>query len=202
MVGGRFLVGFTLWEAKGGVPPLKKIKIFGKIFSQRIDRKSQKISATLASPFGRDKCSKKVWVNLTPPPCVIGLRGLEGIHSLSKSQLHIFLQGALDVVVFCSWIKLHHDNEILFNLINYQIELFDCTHSSIKVIRWINTLLNMFHANHIWNIKYFPQTYQGQSKHKLTSDGLGRALPSLILSFLFLPMNTSDNWEPCWASLL
>ena len=107
-------------------------------------------------------------------------------------------------LVFCYWIKLHHDNEILFNLINYQIELFDCTHSSIKVIRWINTLLNMFHANHIWNIKYIPQTYQGQSKHKLSSDGLGRALPSLILSFLFLPMNTTDNREPCWcwASLL
>ena len=34
--------------------------------SQRIDRKSKKNSATLAWPFGRDKCSKKVWVNLVP----------------------------------------------------------------------------------------------------------------------------------------
>ena len=117
---------------------------------------------------------------------IIGCRDIKGTRSL------IFLGHP---VVFCYWIKLHHDNEILFNLINYQIELFDCTHSSIKVIRWINTLLNMFHANHIWNIKYFPQTYQGQSKHKLT-------LPSLILSFLFLPMSTTDNWEPCWVSLV
>ena len=61
----------------GGPPPfrgypLKKFNFFGQIFSQRIDRKSQKISATLAWPFGRDKCSKKcgsIWL----PPCLKGL---------------------------------------------------------------------------------------------------------------------------------
>ena len=51
---------------KGGYP-LKTFKFFGQIFSQRIDRKSKKISATFAWPFGRDKCPKKVRVNLTHP---------------------------------------------------------------------------------------------------------------------------------------
>ena len=49
-----------------GVHPPKKIN-FRPNFSQRIDRKSKKMSVPLAWPFGNDKCSKKVWVNLTPP---------------------------------------------------------------------------------------------------------------------------------------
>ena len=66
-MGGRYLVASPLEGPKGGYP-LKKFKFFGKIFSQRIDRKSQKTSATLAWPFGCDKCSKKVRFNLTPSP--------------------------------------------------------------------------------------------------------------------------------------
>ena len=59
-------MGFIFWRASsfeglngGYPPPLKNSKFFGQIFSQRIDRKSQKISVTFAWPFGRDKGSKK-----------------------------------------------------------------------------------------------------------------------------------------------
>ena len=54
-MGGHFLVGLPIWGAEGGYPPQKNSNFYGQIFSQQIDRKGQKISATLALPSGRDK---------------------------------------------------------------------------------------------------------------------------------------------------
>ena len=41
--------------AKMGVPPQKISKFFTEIFCQRIDSKSQEVSATYVKPLGRDK---------------------------------------------------------------------------------------------------------------------------------------------------
>ena len=68
-----FLVSDRLRRAKIGVPPQKISNFFPEIFCQRIDRKSQEVSTTYVKPLGFDRRWKKVWVNLTPPPCVIGL---------------------------------------------------------------------------------------------------------------------------------
>ena len=38
-----------------GVPPKKISIFFPEIFCQRIDRKSQKVSATYVKPLGRDR---------------------------------------------------------------------------------------------------------------------------------------------------
>ena len=69
----------------------KKFNFFGQIFSQRIDRKSQKILATLAWPFGRDKCSTKVWVNLTPPPSPRAEFQPDSLNFIQLLQFHTYL---------------------------------------------------------------------------------------------------------------
>ena len=51
-----------------GVPPKKISNFFPEIFCQRIDRKSQEVSATYVKPLGRDRHWKKVQVKLTTPP--------------------------------------------------------------------------------------------------------------------------------------
>ena len=50
-----------------GVPAKKISNFFPEIFCQRIDRKSQEVSATYVKPLGRDKHRKKVRVKLNPP---------------------------------------------------------------------------------------------------------------------------------------
>ena len=66
-MGGLFLGADFLRGAEGGVPPKKNSIFFQKIISQQIDRKSQEVSATYVKLLGRDRCWKKVWVNLTTP---------------------------------------------------------------------------------------------------------------------------------------
>ena len=53
--GWSFLVGDRLRRAKRGVPPKKIPNFFPEIFCQRIDRKSQEVSATYVKPLGRDR---------------------------------------------------------------------------------------------------------------------------------------------------
>ena len=65
---GLFLGGPPSLRGQRGGTLYKNSNVLGQIFSQRIDSKSQKMSATFAWPFGLEKCTKKVRVNLTPPP--------------------------------------------------------------------------------------------------------------------------------------
>ena len=69
-MGGNFLVGLSFEGPNRGYPPQKKIC---QILFPHIDRKSKKNSALYVEPFGRERCSKKVWANLPPPPWLIGL---------------------------------------------------------------------------------------------------------------------------------
>ena len=47
-----------------GVPPKKISNFFPEIFCQRIDRKSQEVSAAYVKPVGHDRHLKKVRVKL------------------------------------------------------------------------------------------------------------------------------------------
>ena len=53
--GWSFLVGELLRRANMGVLPKKILNFFPEIFCQRIDRKSQEVSATYVKLLGRDR---------------------------------------------------------------------------------------------------------------------------------------------------
>ena len=52
---GHFWSETGLGGPKGGVPPKEIPNFFPEIFCQRIDRKSQEVSATYVKPLGRDR---------------------------------------------------------------------------------------------------------------------------------------------------
>ena len=54
-MGGHFRWGTGFGGPKRGVPPKKNSNFFPEIFCQRIDRKSQEVSATYVKPLGRDR---------------------------------------------------------------------------------------------------------------------------------------------------
>ena len=54
-MGGHFWSGTGFGGPKMGEPPKNISNFFPEIFCQRIDRKSQEISATYVKPLGRDR---------------------------------------------------------------------------------------------------------------------------------------------------